>query len=263
MKVLKNKKLPYIPEIKQKIDDTSDLPYIPASPLGQKSCAYYVCGNVGSGKTSTVVSLLTSHPTKKNPTIPKFLYRFYDHVYIISPSMKTLPLSKLRISDDRLFSKYSDSVLEEIIETEQDSENLNNMIWMDDCIRDLTKSKILCKTILNRRHCTQNDELENQSGLTIFISSQKYNGLPLIHRTNMSHFILFATKNQKELNAIREELMGDLNADQQKKVLKLAWSEPYSFLFIDGTKPRDDRYYKNFDKIVFDEETDSDDDFFD
>jgi len=254
MRVLKNKKLPYIPAVKQNIDDCSDLPYIPAEPLGKKSSAYYICGNVGSGKTSVVISLLTSHPTKKNPNVPKFLYRFFDHCYVISPSMKTLPLHKLKISEDRLHGKYSDDILNDIIEQEQEGENLNNMIWMDDCIRDLSRSKILCKTILNRRHCTQNDEEDNQSGLSLFITSQKYNALPLIHRCNMSHFIIFPTKNQKELNCIKEELMGDLNPDQQEEVFNLSWDEPHSFLFIDNTKKTDDRYYKNFDKIIINED---------
>ena len=52
MKVLKNTKINYIPPVSMPIDNLSDLPYIPASPLPAKSFALYVVGQPGSGKTS-------------------------------------------------------------------------------------------------------------------------------------------------------------------------------------------------------------------
>ena len=72
-------------------------------------------------------------------------------------------------------------------------------------------------TVLNRRHVMQNPAENGQSGLSIIITSQKYNGLPLYLRTNMSHIVCFATKNQKELSAIKDELLGDLNPKQQEE----------------------------------------------
>jgi len=169
MKVLKNTKLNFIPVIKMPVDDLTDLPYIPASPLPAKSFALYIVGSPGSGKTSLWNSLLLSHPTKKNKNIPRMYYRFFDHIWLISPSMNTLPLSKLKLKDDRMFMKYNDEILEDILEEERDSENLNNVIILDDCIRDLSKSKNLCRTILNRRHQTQNNEEDGQAGLSIIL----------------------------------------------------------------------------------------------
>ena len=83
---------------------------------------------------------------------------------IISPSMNTLPLSKLKLKDSRMFMKYNDEILDDILEEEREGENLNNVIILDDCIRDLSKSKNLCRTILNRRHQTQNNDEEGQAG---------------------------------------------------------------------------------------------------
>jgi len=259
MKVLKNTKLNYIPPVNMPIDDLSDLPYLPASPLPPKSFAMYIVGQPGSGKTSLWNSLLLSHPTKKNKTIPRMYYRFFDHVWLISPSMNTLPLSKLKLKDERMFMKYNDDILDEILEEEREGENLNNVIILDDCIRDLSKSKNLCRTILNRRHQTQNNDEEGQSGLSIMITSQKYNGLPLYLRANISHIMVFQTKNRKELDALKDEVMADLTPKEQDEVLDLAWKDKYGFLFIDLNKKKEDRYYQNFNKIVFEDETTEDD----
>jgi hypothetical protein len=62
--------------------------------------------------------------------------------------------------------------------------------------------------------------------------------LPLSLRCNMSHVIVFKTTNNAELSAIKNELMADLNPQQQNEILELAWSEPYSFLFIDIFAPK-------------------------
>jgi len=260
MKILKNTKLDFIPPVAMPIDSLADLPYIPAEPLPSKSAAMYIVGQPGSGKTSLWNSLLLSHPTRKNKKVPRFYYRFFDHIWLISPSMQTLPLDKLKLNKERMFMKYSDDILDDILEQEKEDENMNNVIILDDCIRDLSKSKHLCRTILNRRHQTQNKEHEGQSGLSIFITSQKYNGLPLYLRSNLSHVIVFATKNKKELDALRDEIMTDLTTEEQKEVLDLAWKEKYGFLFIDLNKKKPDRYYQNFNKIVFDEDESTDED---
>ena len=47
--------------------------------------------------------------------------------------------------------------------------------------------------------------------------------------------------------------MFDLDPETQDEVLNEAWKEPYSFLMIDVNKPRDKKYYKKFDRIIFDD----------
>ena len=44
--------------------------------------------------------------------------------------------------------------------------------------------------------------------------------------------------------------MGDLTKEQQNEVLKLAWNEKYSFLFIRMNKPTNEKYYQRFNKII-------------
>jgi hypothetical protein len=68
----------------------------------------------------------------------------------------------------------------------------------------------------------------DMASLSLMITSQKFNMLPLSLRSNMSHIIVFRTTNNAELRAIKDELMSDLNPQQQDEILELAWSEPYS-----------------------------------
>ena len=252
MKVIRNKQLTHIPPVKMDVDNLDDLPYNVSKPLPPKSFAMLIVGQPGSGKSTLWNSLLLSHATKKNPLNPKFYYKYFDHIWLISPSSLTLPLDKLNLNENRIHTKYSDQLLEEILDTEQKDENMNNLIVLDDSVKDIKHaSDILCRTILNRRHCTQNNSFEGQAGLSIMITAQKYKGgVPLYLRCNCSQIIVFRTENQSELNAIKDELMGDLTKVQQNKLLETCWDGKYDFLYIDAFKPKNERYYKNFDKII-------------
>lgn len=260
MKILDNKILTHVPPIKQEVDDLSDLPYIPSDPLPKKSFAMYICGFSSSGKTTLWNSMLLSHPTKKKPDVPRFYYRFFDKIFIFSPSKDTLPLDKLKIGDDRIFIKYTNDDLHNIIDEEKEDENLNNLIILDDSIKQIKNNPEVHKLILNRRHLTQNPNEEGHAGLSVIVTSQKYNACDLITRVNMSDIILFKTENQKELNCIKEELMGDLEKNMQDKVLKLAWKDKYSFLLIKNYLGTKDRYYVRFNKIIFDDLNSDDED---
>ena len=156
----------------------------------------------------------------------------------------------MKLDESRIFDKYSDDILEEIIEAERDDVNGNNLIIIDDSIKQIKNRPGFHRLILNRRHITHNCAEEGQAGLSVIVMSQKYNALDLIARTNMSDVILFRTENAKELRAIKEELMSDLSPAQQDEVLKIAWDQKYSFLLIKAYLPTADRYYRRFDKIV-------------
>ena len=251
MLVQKNNKLPFVPPITMDIDDTSDLPYKVSDPLPKKSFGMLIIGQPGSGKSTLLCSMLLSKPTKKKKNIPLFYNSYFDHIYLISPSKHTLPLEKLNFNEDRIYDSYSDQHLSDIISKEKEDDNLNNLIVLDDCVRDLRNTTDLCRCVLNRRHITQNTEKEGKAGLSVIITSQKYNGVPLYIRLNMSDVMIFRSENGSELRTIKDELLGDLNKDEQNTLLDTVWESPHDFLYIKTTKPKIDRYYKNFDKIVF------------
>ena len=124
---------------------------------------------------------------------------------------------------------------------------------IDDSVKHIKNNSKVHSLLLNRRHLTHNPDEEGQAGLGVLITSQKYNALDLIMRTNMSDIFLFKSENSKELKAIKEELMMDLSPKQQDEILKKAWAKKYGFLLIKGYEPTSSRYYINFDKVVFPE----------
>jgi GTPase SAR1 family protein len=256
MRILKNK-LSKIPAIKSNVDDTADLPYIPINPLPCKSFMLYIIGSPGSGKTSTMMSLLSSHPTKKKPDTNCYYWKFFDNIYLISGSLSTLPTNFTKLlPEDKQFNQFSDELVENIVENLYEGDNENSLLILDDVIKDLKRSKIMSKICLNRRHCTHNSEKENQSGLSIFIISQKYTLLPLEYRNATSDFIIFKTSNFTELKRIKEELCTDLTDDEFNSITKSAWKNKYSFLYIKINENKKNKYYSVFDKIIFDDDED-------
>ena len=259
MKILENKKLNNISITKQSIDDTSDLPYIPAEPLPAKSFAMLIVAPAGGGKTSFWTSLLLSHPTKKKPDINRAYWRYFDKIILFSPSKDTLPMDKLRLDESRVFLKYNDEDLLNFIEEEKEGENLNNLIVLDDSIRQIKNNKEVQKLVLNRRHLTHNPEEEHKAGLSVLITSQKFNAADTYLRNNMSDIIIFKTSVKNELEAIKNDLMSDLDKELQDELLKKAFEKKYGFLYIKNYMPTKDRYYINFNKVVFEDEDDDGD----
>lgn len=245
-----------IPVIKSDIDDLKDLSYKPPYPLPAKNFAMYIVGSPGSGKSSLMMSLLLSHPTKRKKKENRFYYKVFDVIHLISPSSSTLPKRFInKISDDRLHNKYSDDLMNEIIEEMKDSEeNNNNLIVLDDSIRDLNKSKILSKIYLNRRHCTHSSNKEKKGGLSTITTSQKFSLLELANRVAQSDIIIFKSSNNNEINRIKDELMCDLSKEEQNEVLNLSWSKPYDFLYIKMNESKNKKYFVKFNPIIFEEE---------
>jgi hypothetical protein len=261
MRIEKNS-ISNIPAFIQSIDNKSDLPYIPKKPLDNmcKSFFLYVIGSPGSGKTSTIQSLLTSHPTKSQPNKPKYFYKFWDNIFLISGSLQTLSNQFLKLlPDHKKNNEYTDDLLQEIIDELKEGDNDNNLIIIDDCIKSLKKSKIITACALNRRHLTHDPEQDGFGGLSLMVISQKFTLLDLSLRNACSHFMIFKTSNFTELKRIKEEIMYDLTDDEFNQYIKIGWKKPYSFLFIDLNKPKKNKYYIIFDKIIF--ETDDEDDF--
>ena len=255
MKITPNK-LSEIGKAKCDADSLKDLPFIPAYPLPPKNYAMYICGSPGSGKTNLLLQLLLSHPTKKNKKPNKYYYGVYDCIYLISASMGTLPANFLnKLDEDRVYSKYTDEVMEEIINNMYEGPNVNNLIVIDDSIRDLNNSKILSKLLLNRRHLSHNPNLENDTGqgsCSIMITSQKYSLLHLNHRVACSDFMIFKSTNKNEKMRLFEEICFDLDKDTFDSMTDEVWKKKYQYLYVKPNNNLNEKYYQNFDSIKFD-----------
>ena len=165
-----------------------------------------------------------------------------------------MSLDDFGLPESHIFEEYSEEIMSEILNTLQEGENGNSLIWLDDVINDLSPAdKVLNKAILNRRHITQNHNDKTRAELSIWISTQKYNRLALRYRTNITCFIIFPTSNHAEIRNIKDELLGDLTKEQQDAVLDICFSEPYSFLFINTLMPKGKRLYCKFDLLKLEE----------
>ena len=265
MKLIKNKILHSLPIVEQTIDSSKDCPFIPCEPLPKKpSQFFYFVGHAGSGKTTSAISMLMSKKTKKNPNNPIFYYRYFDNIILIDPSNATKPSKFINgLNENNIHDKYSEELITDIIKDLREGENENSLIILDDSIRDINSGKhsIMNKIILNRRHITYNPEEEKNASLSVWIMSQKYNLLDLSYRTNASVVFLWKTENQKEKKSIKEELMSDLDNETADNLLKLAWKKKYNFLMVKADEPTKNRYFINFDKVVFEnEESESEED---
>ena len=229
-----------------------DFPYKPKPPLPEHGTMLLV-GSPASGKTTLLTSMLLSHKTKKTPNNPKYYYKYFDDVYIVSGSLATLPIKEFALKEEHVFDHYDEDVMSTILDKAREDDNGNTLIVIDDCVDSLKKSAALTASIFNRRHVTQNDNDMTRAGLSIWITSQKMNMVALRYRANISHFIIFPTTHRAELKTIKDELMGDLTADQQDRALAEAWGEPYSFLFVDAFAPKGKRLYSRFDLMKFDD----------
>jgi len=263
MKIIDNLKLKNFDLVKQNVDDLSTLPYIPTPPLEPINMFSFFVGASGSGKTSLVLKLLCSHPTKKHPEKSRAYYKLFDKIYLISASLASLPLDKLNLNEDRIFSKYSDELMKNIIEIEQEDQEGNNvLIILDDVIKSLKNNKesdYLTRCILNRRHILNKGDGKGGS-LSIWIMSQKFNQLSILFRINTSSVFLLRSviQNQKEKACIVDELMADLNKEEVEEVFKMSFKKKYNHLLILNKKQKNERYYSNFDLIKFDSDDESD-----
>lgn len=233
-----------IPRAPCPVDDLSGLAYTPNAPLPVKSFCMYIVGAPGSGKSNLWQSMLIA---KK----PRYYRGFFEHIELVSGSLETLDVKVRRqLPPTQQHHKIDDQVISRLIGNMQAGENHNNLMVLDDVIKGIGRSKVLSQIFLNRRHCTHNSNKKGHGGLSLFVTSQKYNLLPLEFRSACDHVVLFKTSNAKERTAIKDELMQDLSREEQDELLEEAWSEPYSFLFIKTNAPKDEKYFIKFDTVL-------------
>jgi hypothetical protein len=244
---LNHNPLSSVPHTQSVADNTSSLPYNPTPPLPSKNFVMYIVGAPQSGKTNLWVEMMLS---KK----PRYYRKFFDFVCLMTPSADTLPkkvVGKNGLPESQIYNTLDDETLDRAIALFRSGyTNTNNLLIIDDMIRDIARSKKLSKIFLNRRNITYDRKKEDYAGLSVMVISQKYNMLPLEFRNACSHMVIFKTENSQELKAIKDEIMMDLNNDDQNAVLDAAWREPHSFLFIDVNGRRGERYHVKFDPIV-------------
>lgn len=195
-------------------------------------------GKPKSGKTTFLINLLAKRG--------RFYNKKFDKIYVFSPSIFGGNL------EDNIFDslpeeqKYKDlDDLDDIIsEIYGGTEKI--LMILDDVQAEL-KGDIL-NTLLdlvnNRRHYTS-------QGISIILTSQVYNQIPLKIRKGVSNIVFWSSKNKKEIKSIHEEYLSFLDDKELKDILKYTWQKTHDFLFIDTYAQQDNMLYRNFNKLKY------------
>lgn len=259
----KNKNNVDITTCKYNGDKLNDSMKLIPSPLPKKNFSMYIVGRPASGKSTLLNSLLCNdgRKLKCGGHKSRFYYKVYDMIFIFSASLATCD-NPPKIPENRIFDTFDGELLNEILDLIKEGDNKNCLFVFDDVISSIGKNtnenvNVLHKMLLNRRHITHNefdDNEEHLSGCSSIICSQRYNLLPLyIRSSGISHLILFKVSNLKDLQDIHIETSSEMDFKLFKKLTDFAWNEPHNFLYIILDAPIEDKFYKNFDKILLTE----------
>ena len=108
---------------------------------------------------------------------------------------------------------------------------------IDDCqSTKLFSNRKFLNAVTRHRHLGQLPE-GGALGISMFVAIQNYKassgGCPRVLRNNCTTLAIFKMKDNKEIDAIYEEVAGEVDQETFENVYAEATAEPYSFLFID------------------------------
>lgn len=208
-------------------------------PLPQSSFFMTIISPPGSGKSNLLLNLFCKRGRCFN--------KKFDRVFWLSPSTETMKEDWLEnIPDEQKFNTLDEEILQTILSS-MESTGEKVVIVIDDLITQIKKNmSSLLRTIYNRRHCCGAG-----GSLSVIITSQVYNKIPLEVRKAITHIALMSDprRNRKEWSSIREELFDNINEGDANNILNYAFQNKYDMLFINVSTRQ---IYRNFCMLVLD-----------
>ena len=207
-----------------------------------KFCFTAIIGLPGSGKTSTLVSFLTG---KKDSCVFR---KKFNHILLVMPAHSRESL-KVNIFKKHHAEKMFDELNYKTITTIHDKlvasseEKETTLLILDDVGASLKLADIqrTFKTIIyNRRHLK----------VKIVILLQSYVSLVRECRKLLNNILIFKPS-LTEWETLFHELFETIDFDYAKKLLKWAYTEPHSYLFLNVPSQK---LYLNFDEIILPDE---------
>lgn len=206
-------------------------------PMGSR--IFSIIGPKGSGKSSVMLSLLTS---KQSP-----FRKYFNNIILVSPTAKyddkMKPLYEEVDREGKYFDILNDQTAADIIELLNElnagKKKPRNLIILDDCTHSFPSGKKPTKIsalFTNSRHLKT----------SIWIVSHKYNAMPPLFRNQVDALFIFRTNSKTEIESLKK----DLNCDESllEQNLQKATSEDHSFLFINMVGGRC-KMYQRFDEL--------------
>jgi GTPase SAR1 family protein len=223
-----------------------------------------ICGASGMGKSTLMLNLISKqHKKVKGQKIRQSFRKCFHNIFIVSPSLNTLnnnvfsdlDENKKATEFDEDWLNYFYEELDKIKhEGEEAGENHYTLLILDDVAVSLRKNRRLeqkfVQLLQNRRHL-------GSGGVSVWCLVQSYLNISPQHRNNLTHFITMKPKTPKERNTIFEDLIGQ-EKNRNNDFFNFVFRDKHDFLMIDFTlsnSSADYDYYRNFNKIVFQEET--------
>ena len=177
----------------------------------------------------------------------------FDVVYIVSPSLKTAKEDPFEcLPPEQIENELTVDFLERFVNEVTES-GKRVLLLLDDVVNDIRKNKgvdkALAKILYNRRHITA-DGGDEANGISVWLTTQAYNRIPLMIRKVATGLIAFKLKNVKEIQSIFDEYVVGLTKDQFIDILKYVYRSPFDFLYINMDQPWDDMYHRNFSQLI-------------
>ena len=176
-------------------------------------------------------------------------------MYAVSPSLKTSKDNPFEcLPSDKIENELTVEFIERFERDVSESESGKRvLLLLDDVVNDIRKNKgvdkALAKILYNRRHITA-DGGDEANGVSVWLTTQAYNRIPLMIRKVASGLIAFKLKNVKEIQSIFDEYVVGLTKDQFIDILKYVYRSPFDFLYINMDEPWDDMYHRNFSQLI-------------
>jgi len=211
-------------------------------PLERKPHVYLIVGAKGSGKSSLMVSLLTS---KKKPYKA---YRGKFHSVLLNmpkssaDSIKGKPFASLPASN--FYSNFNEAFLDKIYETAEENteEEHQTLCILDDCSSKLKTNRAMIDklTLLVHKH--------RHLRLSIWILVQDLISCPLAIRKNCCCLAYFRPTNEKSNQIFREEFLGGFSLKDTADFMDYMFKKKGDCLWVRlSTIPYE--YYRNYNLI--------------
>ena len=228
----------------------------PPEPFPRVPGSGLALGPTGSGKTSTIVSMLLGP------------YRsVFSRVYVFSPS----------VDIDSLWDEWR-RYNSEVLGVDEEKEQTMWNHWDEDALQGIMsrQSRLIKHMKENRKKfggklfavCIVVDDFSDDNrlhkahgvlssiftrgrhqGVSCWVLSQKLTAVSLVARVNFRWILVWRLRNLKELlDGILHELSAIYPIDTLRKMYEQCVAEPYGFWFINLMKQPEDMFYKGFDQ---------------
>ena len=214
--------------------DKSHIPdFLPAAPFRMLFIA-----PSNSGKSLIIGNLLSK---------PEFGLKqtFKSNIWMFSPTYESGDPSYhgVAIKKENIYNTYDEGAINAILNEQRSiiakrgkKRSPSLLFIMDDLITAIPQSRHsqLVTLFFSGRHAK----------ISLIVTSQTAKSIPKPIRLNASAMIILRVNNI-EVKALAEEQQVD--TDVFEHMYKTATAEPYSFLYVNLTKPIPERYYERFD----------------